>query len=250
MEYKIMIDEFQGPMDLLLHLIDRAEIDIYDIPINKISEQFIEYIKSMDELNLDITSEFLIMAATLLEIKSKMLLPKEEKPEDDESDLDEEDPRDELVKRIVEYKKYKEAAKELKEYEELYSKMYLKPKEELIFDIEEDAELSGLKVEDLFKCFNKMMERNSMKASILEIDEIQREEYTLERCIETIKHNLKEEKNIRFSELFDSECISKPEIIAYFLSILELIASKYIGVRQENDFSDLFIFLLDEKEPE
>ena len=250
MEYKIMIDEFEGPMDLLLHLIDRAEIDIYDIPINKISQQFIQYIKDMEVLNLDVTSEFLIMASTLLEIKSKMLLPIEEKPESDESGEGEEDPREELVRRIVEYKKYKEAAKELKEYEDLYSKMYLKPKEELIFDLEENVELSGLKVGDLFKCFNKMLEKSSIKSNPLDIDEIQREEYTLKGCIETIKLSLEKNESIRFSDLFDLESTSKPEIIAYFLSVLELIASKHIGVRQECDFSDLLIYILDEKESE
>src|SRR5574344_16979 len=113
MDYKIMIDVFEGPMDLLLHLIEKAEIDIYDIPINLIAEQFLDYIRQMEELNLDITSDFLVMAATLLEIKSKMLLPKDKVPED-ESFVEEEDPRMELVSRLVEYKKYKDAAEELR----------------------------------------------------------------------------------------------------------------------------------------
>lgn len=250
MEYKIIIDEFQGPMDLLLHLIDRAEIDIYDIPINKISEQFLAYIKDMKELDLDIASEFLLMAATLLEIKSKMLLPKEEKQEGQQLEIEELDPREELVRRIVEYKKYKEAAKELKEYENIYSKMYLKPKEEIIFEKDQEIELTGLDIEDLFKCFNKIMEKKSRKPLVLEIDEIQREEYTLKKCIEIIKSNLEIDKELIFSQLFDFDEISKAEIIAYFLSILELISLKYIGVRQKEDFSDLFIFKLDKKESE
>ncbi len=248
MEYKIMIDEFQGPMDLLLHLIDRAEIDIYDIPINKISKQFVDYIKSLEELNLDVTSDFLLMAATLLEIKSKMLLPKEEKAEGYQLEMEDVDPRDELVRRIVEYKKYKEVAKELKEYEILYSKMYLKPKEEIFFDMEEKSELKGLNIQDLLNCFNKMMKKNFRESIMLEIDEIQREEYTLEKCIEIIKLNLKVQNSIRFSDLFDLKDTSKSQIIAYFLSILELISLKYVGIKQENDFSDFSIFKLDEKE--
>lgn len=248
MEYKIIIDEFEGPMDLLLHLIDRAEIDIYDIPINKISEQFILYIRQMEELNLEIASDFLLMAATLLEIKSKMLLPKEDK--EDESEMDEIDPREELVRRIVEYKKYKEAAKELKEYESLYSKMYLKPREEIFIDKDEEFELTGLNIEDLLKSLNKVLKESSKKEFILDIDEIQREEYTLEKCIKIIKTGLEIKDNIRFKDLFDLEDTSKPEIIAYFLSILELITVKYIGVKQKDDFSDLFIYKLDEKEPQ
>jgi len=107
MEYKISIDIFEGPMDLLLHLIDKAEIDIYDIPISLITEQFIDYLHKMDELNLEVTSDFLVMAATLLEIKSKMLLPQKEKNTGDQLETEDIDPRAELVKRLVEYKKYK-----------------------------------------------------------------------------------------------------------------------------------------------
>ncbi len=246
MEYKIMIDEFQGPMDLLLHLIDKAEIDIYDIPINKISQQFIDYIDGMKTLNLDIASEFLLMAATLLEIKSKMLLPKEEIEDEDGSLIDEEDPREELVRRIVEYKKYKEAAKDLKEYEELYSKMYLKPKEEILLDVEEEIEFSGFNAQDLLRSFNRVLEEKSRSDLVLEVDEIQREEYTLEDCIHSIKENLEEKEEIVFSQLFDIKNTSKSEIISYFLSILELIIDKYLGVRQKDDFSDLYIFKLKE----
>lgn len=250
MGYKIVIDQFEGPMDLLLHLIDRAEIDIYDIPINKISEQFVEYIRGMKELDLDIASEFLLMAATLLEIKSKMLLPKEEKAERDQLEMEEADPREELVRRIVEYKKYKEAARELKEYENIHSKMYLKAKEEIFLEDDDEFELRGIDIEDLFKSFNKIMKEKLNKNRLLEINQIQREEYTLKSCIEKIKTNLEGKDELIFSELFDFEDTSKAEIIAYFLSILELIASKHIGVRQRKDFSDLYIFKLEKKESE
>ena len=119
MSYKIKIDAFEGPLDLLLHLINRLEIDIYDIPVAEITEQYVAYIHTMKELELDVASEYLVMAATLLAIKSKMLLPKHEDEWDEEEEefLYEEDPRDELVMQLLEYKKYKEAAGEFKNLE-------------------------------------------------------------------------------------------------------------------------------------
>ena len=124
MEYKIILESFEGPMDLLIHLIDKAEIDIYDIPINEITEQYIKYITKMEELDLEVTSEFLVMAATLLEIKSRMLLPPIKKETDgDQLEMEEIDPRLELVRRLVEYKKYKHVSKELQSLEETQKKI-------------------------------------------------------------------------------------------------------------------------------
>ena len=151
-----MIDVFEGPMDLLLHLIDKAEIDIYDIPINVIAEQFLDYLRQMEELNLDVTSDFLVMAATLLEIKSKMLLPKD-KASEDESPVEEEDPRAELVKRIVEYKKYKNAAEELRLMETIQQKVFYKPKEDLSDFQDEQLEIEGLKIDLLVKSLSNII---------------------------------------------------------------------------------------------
>ncbi len=124
MEYKIVLESFEGPMDLLLHLIDEAEIDIYDIPINEITEQYIDYITKMEEMDLEVTSEFLVMASTLLEIKSKMLLPQVDKNDGEQLEMEEADPRLELVKRLVEYKKFKYASRELRNYEEIQKKVF------------------------------------------------------------------------------------------------------------------------------
>src|SRR4051812_323235 len=141
MGYNIKIDAFEGPMDLLLHLINRLEIDIYDIPMAEITDQYLSYIHTMQHLELDIASEYLVMAATLLAIKSKMLLPKHE----DESNLDENDesfdldPRDELVEKLLEYKKYKQAALEFKTLEEERSLMFTKPPMDLSEYIKEAA---------------------------------------------------------------------------------------------------------------
>ncbi|HLS53350.1 MAG TPA: segregation/condensation protein A, partial [Tissierellaceae bacterium] len=129
MDYKIKLDGYEGPLDLLIDLIEKEEVDIYDIPINKITKQYLAYIYDMEELNLEIASEFLIMAATLLQIKSKMLLPKEKKiVEGEEVEID---PREELVKRILAYKQFKLAAEELKELGNLELKAYYKPMEDL-----------------------------------------------------------------------------------------------------------------------
>ncbi len=133
MEYKIVLESFEGPMDLLLHLIDEAEIDIYDIPINEITEQYIDYITKMEEMDLEVTSEFLVMASTLLEIKSKMLLPQVDKNDGEQLEMEEADPRLELVKRLVEYKKFKYASRELRNYEEIQKKVFLQAKGRFIY---------------------------------------------------------------------------------------------------------------------
>src|SRR5690606_29268658 len=132
MKYNVKIDAFEGPLDLLLHLINTMEINIYDIPMAEITDQYFIYVHTMKELELDVASEYLVMAATLLSIKSKMLLPQSEEPLDDELDVEfEEDPREELVERLMEYKKFKEAARQLREKEEERGKLYTKPPSDL-----------------------------------------------------------------------------------------------------------------------
>lgn len=247
MDYKIVIDAFEGPMDLLIHLIDKAEIDIYDIPISLIAEQFVEYIRQMEELNLEVTGEFLVMAATLLEIKSKLLLPNKTISEDMQLELEEIDPRVELVRKLVEYKKYKNAANELKTLENIYSKVYYKPKEDLIELESEDFQLEGLNIEVLLKSINNIIKKRNKTTLSLDIGEIQREEYTLEECMKNIRSNIAVGGVLKFSSLIDEDS-TKSQIITYFLSVLELIRLKYINVFQEEDFSDLVISRRIEKE--
>src|SRR5690554_2806128 len=132
MHYNVKIDLFEGPLDLLLHLINRLEIDIYDIPVAQITEQYLLYIHTMKELELDVASEYLVMAATLLAIKSKMLLPQHDEGLEDDMQFEiEDDPRDELVARLIEYRKYKEAATELKELENERGLMFTRPPTDL-----------------------------------------------------------------------------------------------------------------------
>lgn len=238
--YKIIIDAFEGPMDLLLHLIEKTQIDIYDIPINHITEQFIQYIYHMEELNLDIASDFLVMAATLIEIKSKMLLPNEKVATELQLEMEELDPRAELVRRLVEYKKYKNVSEELRLFESIQLRVYYKPKEDLFDYDDEEIKLEGLDIEILLKSISKIIRKRSKLDRVLDISEIQREEYTLEQCIKDIQNILDTDSVLKFSNLIDENSTRK-EIIVCFLSILELIRMKYIIVKQEEDFSDFII---------
>lgn len=241
MEYKIILESFEGPMDLLLHLIDNAKIHIYDISINDITEQYIDYITKMEELDLEVTSEFLVMAATLLEIKSKLLLPKaKEEDNSQQLEMEELDPRLELIKRLVEYKRYKHASKELGDFERVQSKVYYKPKEDLSYFIEDDNELEEMDLHELVKALNNLIIKKEKNNSYIDITEIQKEEYTLDECIIRIKEELDRENVIRFSHLFDKNS-NRKEIVVTFLSILELIRMKYIKIYQENNFTDIII---------
>ena len=247
MGYKVVLEFFEGPMDLLLHLIDKAQIDIYDIPINRITEQYMDYINKMEELDLEVTSEFLVMASTLLEIKSKMLLPQVKKENHGgQLEMEELDPRLELVRRLVEYKKYKYVSQELRGFEETQKKVYYKPKEELSYYVEEDKELEEMDLDELVKVLNKLLIKNKNNQGSININEIQKEEYTLDECIEKIKEKLNEKEVIKFSSLFDASS-NRKEIVVTFLSLLELIRMKYITIYQEDNFSDIIISRREEK---
>lgn len=240
MAYKIDIDEFQGPMDLLLHLIEKDKVDIYDIPINSITEQFVKHLYKMEELNLEVASEFLVMAATLIEIKSKMLLPVEQKEGFEQLEMEEMDPRADLVKKLLEYKKYKLASEELKEQESRFAKVYYRPREE-IQEEKIEIRLDNLEVEMLVISLNNIIKNRASVDGDLTLQEIQRDEYTLEDCIKDIEATISDEEKILFSELLHDN-ITKQEIIVFFLSVLELLKSKKIKVLQEEDFSDIIIY--------
>lgn len=164
MEYKVKIEAFEGPLDLLLHLINRLEIDIYDIPMAEITDQYLLYIHAMSELKLDDASEYLVMAATLLAIKSKMLLPKHEEEVHDEIMFEEDDPRDELVERLIEYKRYKEAALNLKEKERERGEIFMKPPSDLSSYAEhanQEYTDHGVTIFDLLGAYHKLMRRKT-----------------------------------------------------------------------------------------
>ncbi|KAB3527367.1 segregation and condensation protein A [Alkaliphilus serpentinus] len=243
MAYQVKLQVFEGPFDLLYHLIEKNEIDIYDIPINEVTHQYLEYLKAMEELDLDIASEFLVMAATLLEIKSKMLLPIE-KADEKQLELDEADPRNELVRRLLEYKKYKVAADVLKDKEDISRKLYFKPKEEFIFEKDVNSNLlEDVELSDLLKALQKILKGNHQANSIISnFRRMQREAFTIEEKIHAILDALEERSLITFNYLFKS-LGSRNEMITTFLALLELIKVKRVVVYQTDCFSDISIEL-------
>ncbi|MGF7057038.1 segregation and condensation protein A [Brassicibacter mesophilus] len=244
MDYKIVLESFEGPLDLLFHLIEKEKVDIYDIPIAKITDQYISYIKSMQEIDLDITSEFLVMAANLLEIKSKMLLPSKKDIEGEQLEIEDVDPREELVRRLLEYKKFKMAAEELKSKGDIRSKIYFKPKEELDDFVQQDDnfELDGLELKELIKVYNKVIVRCLEYEKKINVTEIQRDEITIEESMANITTIIKDKKTIEFEELFEG-IFTRSRIVVTFLSILELIKLKIIKVVQDKNFEEITIIL-------
>ncbi|MGG3561396.1 segregation/condensation protein A [Neobacillus rhizosphaerae] len=248
MPYQVKIDAFEGPLDLLLHLINRLEIDIYDIPVAQITEQYLMYIKTMTELKLDVASEFLVMAATLLAIKSKMLLPKhEEAYVDEDPDMSyEEDPRDELVERLIEYRKYKEAAQDLKSMEEERGLMFTKPPSDLSdFAKEKKPEKTDLNVSlyDMLAAFQKLLRRKKLQRPMA--TKIARQEISIETRMIEIMDELKQLKGRKnFNDLFPYP--AKEHIVVTFLAVLELIKRKEIDVEQQENFGEIFVEALKE----
>ncbi|MCV4230147.1 segregation/condensation protein A [Virgibacillus sp. LDC1] len=237
------LETFEGPLDLLLHLIDKAEIDIQDIPVSEITEQYMAYLHNMQELELEITSEFLVMAATLLSIKSKLLLPKPPVIEMDEFDFYEEDdmdPRAELIAKLIEYRKYKGIARHLHEKEWERSLIYSKEAEDLtpyMPEVEENP-VQGLHISDLIAAFQKALNKAVKRTSYARI---QRDEISVKDRIRQVMDALEEVGpggRILFSKLLHEEMV-RHEIVVTFLAILELMKMKQILCYQEKLFEDI-----------
>ena len=230
MSYKVKLDVFEGPLDLLLYLIKKNEIDIYDIPIAAITEQYLEYLELMRMLDLNIAGEFLVIAATLIHIKSKMLLPPDEKelfPEE------EEDPREELVRRLVEYKKFKEVASILQDLESQRKKMFTR---DIPFEVEPGEVFFEASLFDLITAFTRVLKDVPKEM----FQEIIKDEFTVERSMHDLLHMLVKTPVMSLFDLFKN-AKNKPEIIATFLAVLELIRLKEIIVAQKQNFSDIEI---------
>lgn len=231
MTYNIELEVYKGPINLLCHLIEKNKIDIYDIPIHIITDQYIEHVEKLKDMDLDITSEFVLMSATLIEIKSKMLLPKKE-----EEEL--EDPRDELVQKILEYRKIKTVLEELKNRKEEYDKIYFKLRDDI--DIEEKIELDlkNISIKDLTKTFLGIMEKQEKfekKKKKMDVRIISKEEITIEEGLQIIKTQLgSKEKNLENILLYEKN-ITKNKIIILFLALLELIKRKEIVVIEKDN---------------
>lgn len=242
--YSVKIDAFEGPLDLLLHLINQAEVDIYDIPVAQITDQYVTYIETMQELELDIASEYLVMAATLLAIKSQMLLPKQEELFEEEWTLDEEeDPREELMNRLIEYRKYKEAANELKEKEKERSLIYTRAPDELDEYVTEEERrklaISDVTLFDMLGAYQKLMRRKALLAPRTKT--VKSQDYSIEDKIEYVLKRISDlNRPCHFEELFVER--DRGQVVMTFLAILELMKTKTIRCVQNENFTDIMIY--------
>jgi segregation and condensation protein A len=240
-QYHVKLESFEGPLDLLLHLIHRYEIDIYDIPVAQITEQYMAYIHAMQELQLDVASEYLVMAATLLEIKSKMLLPKhEEEVFEDDVYVSQEDPREQLMQQLLEYKKFKEAAKELRKREEERALLFTKPPSDLSAYVEAKSPPAlDVDLYDMLGALAKLLRRKKLQKPLH--TKVARQEIPIERRMEEILQQLQSGQRKNFYDLFPY--YDREHIVVTFLAILELMKRKQIIIEQENNFADLYISL-------
>lgn len=243
MELKVELQAFEGPLDLLLHLIDKNKVNIFDIPIVEITNQYMEYIEEMKRQDLNVMSEFLVMAATLLAIKSKMLLPVEE-TEDEEV----EDPRAELVEQLLQYKMYKSISYELRDRqsdaEHILYKVPTLPDEVLAFEqpVDVDELISDLTLNKLQAIFQSVMRRQENRVDPIrsKFGTIRKEEVSLEDKMAYVSNYCYSHRKFSFKQLL-MEQHSKTELIVTFLSILELMKAGTIYITQENTFDDIMI---------
>ncbi len=243
MELNVKLEVFDGPLDLLLHLIEKNQVDIFDIPIVLITEQYLDYVSRMDTKDMDVMSEFLVMAATLVRIKSKMLLPKEEVEEEEE-----EDPRQELVERLLEYKMYKYASFELKDRQYDAAKIVFKkptiPEEVKNFkeDVNYDELLSDVTLSKLQAIFDSVMQKQVDKIDPIrsKFGEIEKEEINIEDQMLFVEEFAMLHRTFRFREILEKGT-GKDYVIVTFLSVLELMKTGKLKIEQEHLFDDIKI---------
>lgn len=243
MGISVKLQEFEGPLDLLLHLIDKNKVSIFDIPIVEITNQYMEYIRDISNEDMGTMSEFLVMAATLLDIKSRMLLPKEVNEEGEE-----EDPRQELVERLLEYKMYKYMSYELRELQQDAEKALYKeptlPKEVLDYREPVDLEklLSGVTLSSLNRIFQDIMKRQESRIDPVrsKFGQMEKEEVNLEETTRHVEEYIAEHKTCNFRDLLEKQK-GKMRVIITFLTVLELMKTGKIEVVQEENFSEILI---------
>ncbi len=243
MDLQVKLQVFEGPLDLLLHLLEKNKVNIYDIPIAEITRQYIAYIQEMERQDLNVVSEFLVMAATLLDIKSRMLLPKEEEQET------EEDPRAELVERLLEYKMYKCMSYELKGRQADAQMVLFKaptiPEEVRQYEEPVDLKdlLSDVTLKKLKSIFKSMMRRQEDKIDPIRsrFGKIEREEISLEEKMAYLEQYIQGHDKFSFRGLLEAQC-SKMEVIVTFLSVLELMKTGKVYISQEHIFDDIIIY--------
>jgi len=235
MTYKINMPEFEGPLDLLLHLIKQSDINIFDISIGKITKQYLDYIKKMEELNLNIASEYLVMAAELIEMKSITLLPNQVNNDNDEY---EEDPREQLINRLLEYQYYKDISNVFKNYESERNTMFTKQPSDLEEYVKEDSENNNqIDLNELLEAFSKFLERKELDKPLN--TKITTKEFSVAVRSNEIKEIIKNKKKVEFTELFDM--YTKDYVVVTFLSILELAKKQDLKIVQDNNFYKIYL---------
>ena len=231
--YQVRIENFEGPLDLLLHLIKKNEINIYDIPVAMIAQQYLEYLEAMEELNLNVAGDFLVMAATLLQIKSKMLLPVDETTDDDEGP----DPREELVRRLLEYKTFKEAARQLDDQEKMWREIFWREQTSSVEKVDDDElPLENVSLFDLVDALKRVLERNPNSRLI----EIVPDNLTVRERMNLILETLEGKDSISFAALFEGAS-HRLVVVVTFLALLELMRLRVARVFQAETFGPILV---------
>lgn len=235
-DYKVKLDVFEGPLDLLLYLIKRDEVDIYDISIERITKQYLSYLEAFQVLNIELAGEFIVMAANLLYIKSRTLLPKDQQaPEDD---AEEDDPRWELIRQLIEYKKFKEAATRLRDQAALQENLFPRMPATPDLPPAENLLVEEVGIFDLIHAFQKILKRLESKKE--DLREIFEENFTVSEKIDYLLRVTSSGTSMRFDELF-ADAASRTEIVVTFLAMLELIRLKQLRIRQDVEFGEIWI---------
>ncbi len=237
-EYKVQFEVFEGPLDLLLYLIKKEEVDIYEVNLTKLATQFIEYVELMRQFDLEVAGEFLVMASTLMYIKSRELLPVDQQvvvEAEDEGD----DPRFELIRQLVEYKKFKDAAAQLQVLEEKQENIYPRVPGKIEFQAEEEtSKKPEVGIFDLLNAVNGILRRFAAKEASARA--IYEDKWTVSEKIEYVRNLITERTSVKFSELFE-KAANRAEIVCTFLALLELIRMKQLACWQPEPFAEIEI---------
>jgi segregation and condensation protein A len=233
-KYEIKINEFEGPLDLLLHLLKTSDMDIFDIELDTITKQYLDYIRAMEEMNLDVASEYLVMAAELIEMKSSTLLPKPEVEEDSY----EEDPREVLIQRLLDYKRYKEITSSFKELETARGQVFTKVGENLKNYVVDTITID-FNLDLLTEAFQKFLQRKEEEKP--RETTVTTKEYSVKERSREIKSILRRNKKMKFDELFTVN--RKDYIVVTFLSILSMCKKQELDIMQDNNFSEIYLSL-------
>lgn len=239
--YHVKLDTFEGPLDLLLHLVNQLEIDIYDIPVAEITHQYIEFIRAMERIELNIASEYLVMAATLIEIKSATLLPKKEVNLENEEY--EEDPREQLIQRLIEYRKYKEAAERLQQKELEENEIYTRPPTNFDDLLEEAPQVPGdVSVYDMLHAVDHLLQRKSWNRPLETT--VHRQDISIDERMEDIVSIVSNtNKGVMFDDLFPYP--SRSYIVTTLLAILQLLKTNQITCKQSLHFEPIYVYRKD-----